>query len=191
MSKRTRIFPHWFYPRFWGGSGPLYDEEVARYYYTGEDLERELVNIKYPNSRENELEHLILDKKFNLVEDEYEYEVKFTKLKYGEDSKEYKLACTEQDWTIGEIDDLTYEEKTSTIKEEPWVKVTAELIETDNGRGITISPRYNRYFIEYLKKNGYSPLLEEDELIRVWLNDFYSSIINGDEAEDNNDDFPI
>jgi len=187
MTKKP-FFPHWVFPRFWGGSGPSYEEEVANYYYEGEDLERALINIHHTDKNKRELEHLKLDKKYGLVDDEYEYELNVARLQHGEDSKEYKIAKVESDWAEGELSDLEKEEKIATINEEPWVNVSAELVETGDGRGISIVPKYNRYFIEYLKKNGYSPLLEEDELVRIWLTDFYASVLNGDEDVPNEDD---
>lgn len=44
-TKQWRFIPFWMLPQSWGMSGARYDEAYARYYYTGRELQRRLIDI--------------------------------------------------------------------------------------------------------------------------------------------------
>lgn len=44
-NKKWRLIPFWLLPQSWGMSGARYEEAAARYYYTGRELQRRLIDI--------------------------------------------------------------------------------------------------------------------------------------------------
>jgi hypothetical protein len=76
MSKVRRIVPFSWWPANWGLSGTRRATAQAEYYWEGEDLERKLLDINYPDieSKEYKLALCKLDRRYNKIgEFDYEY----------------------------------------------------------------------------------------------------------------------
>ncbi|MCK9532206.1 MAG: hypothetical protein M0R77_16850 [Gammaproteobacteria bacterium] len=101
----------------------------------------------------------------------HQYELKKAEFEYGETSTEYKLAVLKQQVTLGEISNFEYEKKVATVLEQPWIKVVSSSYEPEDGiDGFSFELDYNHLFVQYLKQNGYTGLVD-DEIVEEWFND--------------------
>lgn len=81
MGNRNRLVPFWFWPVNWGLEGKRKQEEEARYYYDGRDLDEKIIDIMYDTEESkatvgykraiNQLKYKYKD----ITEDEYEKEI--------------------------------------------------------------------------------------------------------------------
>lgn len=71
MAKVFRLIPFGCWPANWGMTGKRKELAKAEYYWSGEDLERKLLDINYePDSSEYKFELAKIDKKYNQIGEE-------------------------------------------------------------------------------------------------------------------------
>lgn len=68
MPKKRRIIPFWLLPASWGLAGTVREEAEAFYYLSGEELDRRLADIRYPDdSEEKQKLNCEIDYKYNKI----------------------------------------------------------------------------------------------------------------------------
>lgn len=104
-----------------------------------------------------------------------QYDIKSTEIEFGAESDEYLLMVAKHDYRDGEYTDYEYEKRVANILHQPWVKVVSSSYEPEGGLdGFSFELDYNRYFVQYLKENGYTGL-NDDEVVEEWFNDVSKS----------------
>lgn len=185
MAKRNRLLPFGFRNFFAGLEGKSKERARAEYYYTGEDLEREMLKIETGEDHENveetlsveyQLEALNIDLKYERVtKEQYEYARIFVEKEYDE---EYELKKLELDLKFKYITDTEYEKAKANILKEPWVKADLR-VDPDSG---VLTGHYdidwNDLWIAKLISEGYGKnAVSDEEIIDQWLTSIHRSIL--------------
>ena len=174
-----KFFPFGITPAGLGLKGK--DREKAKAYYelTGEELDRQLLEIEFkgedgmfidmdhPDYRKNSLK---LDLKYNkLTEEEADY-AELDVVNDGEKTTpEYILKRAAVDLKYDKIEQIAYDKISANVKGEPWVGYREyKLVQTEEGgTGVEFDLDWNDAFVDQLREEGYEGV--EDELVvRKW-----------------------
>ena len=197
MGKKNRTIPFDWLPASWGLSGDSYEEARANYELEGEDLARTLVNIRVKDPAANlaahtklDLEHghiseyehdyrladsdeekLAVELKYHVITP-WDYDCKLAELKFPDpDSLEQQLALLEADYVHGKIDKQEYEKTYAIAKNEPWVGIIDNGFDNKEGvNGLYFELDWNDQWVEYLRKNGYHGVNDE-QIVEQWFSD--------------------
>ncbi len=165
--KKNRLIPFSWLPASWGLSGPYREEQEARYYYDGYELEEKLAEL-YMSS--DELTGHILDLKatYGLINEE-EYDL--GKAQLIEDEIERQVAVVEAKVRSGEIDPNEGEKEIATLRGEPWIKIINDGLDEERGiDSFFFEFDWNTMWIMKLREAGYTGATEEI-LVQAWFQD--------------------
>lgn len=166
--KIFRIIPFSWLPSSWGLSGRVRQEQEARYYNDGLDLDLELAEIYYTGE---EYAHARLEalRKHDCISQE-DYEVEKAGLIADPIEKEIALVMVELE--AGRITEMECEKKIATIRGEPWVKVVRDgfLDEEMGPDSYYFEFDWNEIWIAKLKESGYRGD-SDDAIVQEWFQD--------------------
>lgn len=129
------------------------------------------------DSKEYELKVLELRKKYGNIDD-YNYECEKEILMYNQkDLTELNLKLLDIKKKHNEISELDYQKEKNTILKKPWAVFKMTYDEHTDSENAGIEVVYNEFFIDRLKKMGYTGL-SEDDVVEAWLNQVFASNIN-------------
>ena len=144
------MIPFNWMPGSWGLRGKTYRFAQAEYELDGEELDYELCKIEHEADQ--------------LDEDEVP-SLNFQKHYLALDFKYHKISKEEHDLEL------------ATLEEKPYIYVKASGYNFEEGiEGFWQELEWNSYFIDFLVKNGYDNISEEDT-IDEWMTDIYKSQI--------------
>jgi hypothetical protein len=100
----------------------------------------------------------------------YEHDCQLARIQYpDEDSLEHQMALLTADYEHGKIDEHEYNKTMATAKGEPWVGVIDNGFDPAEGvNGFAMELDWNVHMIEFLRKNGYHGLSDE-QIIDQWF----------------------
>ena len=161
--------PFGLFPGSWGLKGKTREVAKAEYEFTGETLQKKLIEINYEDEDERQLELLKLERKNKHITKE-EYDYRYIELKY-KGTAEYVDIALELDRKYEKISEIDYQKKSATLNEEPWVGVVhSEYTPGELSDGFSFELDWNVEFIKLLKHEGYSGATEE-EIVEQWFED--------------------
>jgi len=213
-----KLIPFRFLPGSWGLVGKVYDEAEAHYRLTGEDLERRLVDINFTGISHAE-KYLELDLKYNKISP-YEHDIKILELyeknkitdKAKIDLKHKKIseyefdkieakennegilqdhALLDVEFKHGKLSKNEYEKQKANLDNKPWIGIVGQGMDFEQGvNGVYFEFDWNSYWIDYLRLNGYTGLLEE-EIVEQWFQDVCKANAEAENLNEDIDSFPI
>lgn len=131
----------------------------------------------YDSVKEYELKVLELKKKYGNIDDCI-YECEKEILIYNQkDLTELNLKLLDIKKKHNEISELDYQKEKNTILKKPWAVFKMTYDEHTDSENAGIEVVYNEFFIDRLKKMGYSGL-SEDDVVEAWLSQVFASNIN-------------
>lgn len=168
MTKRWINFR--FLPASWGLVGDAYLEAEAHYNFTGEALERRLLQIRLANDADR-LQHELLE----------------LDLRYGHltpyDAARQRVEMTqppgvERDLTLLDLEhefhklsDSAYQKQRAALKNEPWISIVNSGFDPEQGiDGVFFEFDWNQQWIEFLRVNGYVGHSDE-QVVDDWFAD--------------------
>lgn len=170
MAKIKRIMPFGIWPANWGLTGKRREEAEAEYHYTGEDLERRLIEIREkPNSKEFKLANLQLDYDYGKLEEE-EYDRAVLAVEYPDvETAEYMLAELEIDQKHGYITNNDKERISASLRGEPWFKIIGGEHQP-NGDHVQMAFEldWNEEFVRELEEQGWKGP-SDDAIVNAWF----------------------
>jgi len=177
--------PFGLFPGSWGLKGKTREVAKAEYELVGETLQKKLIEIKYEDKEERQLELLKLERKNEHITKE-QYDYKYAELKY-KGTTEYVDIALELDRKYEKISEIEYQKKSATLHDEPWIGVVhSEYVPGQMSDGFSFELDWNVQFIKLLKREGYNGATEE-EIVEQWFEDKateqYLGIL-GEEIED-------
>lgn len=169
--KKQRLIPFSMMPAAWGLKGRSYKEAEAEYYYEGEELDRQLLTIRFGGSgKQFCIETLAVDLKYGNI-DEYDYDLELIKLEHPAGSLALEIAQLDVDLKHGRIPEMQHAKETATLQNQPWVGVLESGFDPDKGvSGLYFELDWNRLWIDQLLEVGYRGNTEQ-EIIDVWFAD--------------------
>jgi len=161
--------PFGLFPGAWGLKGKTREVAKAEYELKGETLQKKLIEIKYEDETERQLELLKLKRRNEHITKE-QYDYKYAEIKY-KGTKEYVDIALELDRKYEKISEIEYQKKSATLNNEPWVGVVhSEYTPGQMSDGFSFELDWNTEFIKLLKHEGYSGATEE-EIVEQWFED--------------------
>lgn len=110
MSRKRKLIPFGWLPMSWGLAGTIRQAREAEYYWDGEELERLLIDINYPDDAlERAYLNFDVDLKYEHI-DKYTYDIKHAELAYT-DPEKLARAKLEIDYTHHRIGSYEYQIK--------------------------------------------------------------------------------
>ena len=111
---------------------------------------------------------------------EYEHDLAIVNLVYTEENLDKELALLTVDYNHEKITKLEFEKTVASARNEPWVGIVDNGFNPEQGvNGVYFEFDWNNQWIEFLRKNGYNGL-SEDEIVEQWFSDVCRS-----QAEEN------
>lgn len=170
--------PFWMMPASWGLKGETYQKTEAEYLYTGEELDRKLVEIEAGQDEQTyALGNLDVDYKYGLI-NEIAYKRKRLDISYDYEtvSVEYQLVKLELDLEEGLITTDQFAKQTATLNQESWVG--GEIQHIEDG-GVFFKFDWNEFWIAELRQNGYLGI-DDDSIMQKWFSVLcYAEMIKG------------
>jgi hypothetical protein len=183
MMKKQRFIPFKLTPASWGLMGKTRAVAEAEYYYTGEELERALVPINFPNSEdvtEATKALMKIDLKYGKLS-EYEYQDQLITLdatsQEDADLRRLKLKLDH-----GKISVTEYDRSVADIKKEPWVNIIKMELDEKNATAGYVELDWNDHFIRMLSDNGYVGR-SDDDIVNKWFNDVCKTVLIQEKAD--------
>jgi hypothetical protein len=174
---KKRLIPFKFLPASWGLTGKTRAIAEAEYYYTGEDLERALIPINFPEPAdvgEATKAVLKLDLKYNRISElEYDDQMATMEATGEDDAKMRRLAAQLKH---GVISITEFEKKQAEILQEPWVNIVKMEINPETATAGYVELDWNEHFVKMLSENGYTGRSDED-LVNKWFNDVCRTVL--------------
>lgn len=181
--KKKRLIPFNLLPASWGLVGKTRAIAEAEYYYTGEDLERALVPIQYPDPADAQLatrEVLRIDHKYGKLS-EYDYQDHLITLDAASpedaDLRRLKLKLDHGKMSVTE-----YDRSVADIKAEPWVNIVKMELNEKNATAGYVELDWNDHFIRMLSDSGYVGRSDED-IVNKWFNDVCKTVLIQEKAD--------
>lgn len=184
--------PFWLTWSKYSLKGKAFDIAKANHELKGEELERTLLNIEFPDYQVRHTDNgyrladLELRKRYNHISDrEYDFsKLTLESTEADKETLEYKTDFLELKKKYHEITELGYSKELATLNEEPWVNILDSAINYNSeGSGLEINLDWNVFFIEELVKNGYSGATEP-EIVDEWFNAVCKDIFAREFMED-------
>jgi hypothetical protein len=167
-------------PASWGLSGKSRKIAEAEYYYSGYELDNELLLIEHDNKDGYELqkEFLKLDHKWNkLSEEELEYSLLQLALDHDEmTQEEHDVAKLELDIKYNKIAQQDYLRKKADILKEPYVNVLSMDIDDEIPTQGSFELDWNDEFIKMLHAAGITGTSDED-VVNKWFNSVCRTVL--------------
>ena len=162
-----KLIPFFLWPYSWGMAGKTRQIAEAEYSLVGYDLKIALLDISRDDLTDDEYK-----RKY------YDIQLEYNKITKGEyylknielitDDFQKQLALLEFNFKNSKIGELEYNKQLASLKKEPWVNV----VNMDFTKGSSLEGSFeldwNTYFIEKLKKEGYTATTDE-AIINQWF----------------------
>ena len=125
---------------------------------------------------ELEFEHHIID--------EYDYDKSKIFLKIPDkESIDHKVGLLEVDFKHVKIKKNFFEKSVATLKEEPWIDIIDHGFDPAQGiNGVYFEFDWNEYWVDFLRKNGYIGLGDE-QIVEQWFSDVCRSQVEHNPLE--------
>jgi hypothetical protein len=152
----------------------VYREEIAYLTMAGDELQKELLDIKY--------------KYGEFCEEEYRTAVIKLMVAEGVDQE---LELNEMHRDLGNITEAEFKKNEATIKGEPYIAViNSNYKPEDKLDGLYFEFDWNDLWIEELKANGYQGFTD-DQIVERWFQDLCRGVIDSGEIEDDGQPVPF
>jgi hypothetical protein len=167
--KKNKLIPFSWMPASWGLRGPAFAEAEAAYYCDGEELDRQLAQIRFSENETKLAEEVLrLDHKYGKL-NEYEFDLQMTQLKFPEGSRDLELAYLDLDLKHARVTEMGYQKDRATLLDEPWVGILESGFDPDKGvSGLYFTLDWNPQWIAKLAANGYNGQTEQ-QIIDMWF----------------------
>lgn len=137
---------------------------------TNREYDEAMIEVYHPK-RSKEFREELLKVKVNHGEiSEYEFQLESLKLEHkNHNHVDFVIAKAEIDLAHEQINQLEFDKTVATAKQEPWVTVVDAGIEYNpDGSQMSFELDWNNFFVEELRKNGWSGLNDAD-VVDQWF----------------------
>jgi hypothetical protein len=175
--KKKRLIPFSWMPASWGLKGRSRLLAEAEYYYEGEDLERHLIPINYPDQNqvgEATREVLKIDLKYGKI-DQFVYDEQIATLD-ATSAEDAEIRRLNVQFDHDRISATELEKQVAVIKQEPWVNIVKMEINPETATAGYVELDWNDHFIKMLTENGYTGRSDED-IVNRWFNDVCRTVL--------------
>lgn len=165
-----RLIPFKYMPASWGLLGNAYLEAEAHYNLVGEELDRRLLEIRL-HDKPDQLDRELLEvaRRYGHISD-YDAAIRRVELDHPPGIAR-DLALLEAEREHEKIDEMTYQKRLATLKNEPWIDIVDSGFDPSQGiDGVFFEFDWNQSWIDLLKANGYSGHSDE-QIVDEWFSD--------------------
>lgn len=151
--------------------------EVDRAHKVIDDYEadRRIVMLDYPTKGQEQSLALLENEHKHERMSNYDYDKAVVDVLHPDPSAERACALLEIERTYGVVTEHVYKKARATALEEPWVGVINDGFDPKEGvSGLYFELDWNKYWIEYLRLNGYAGATDE-EIVDDWFADVCKS----------------